>query len=106
MRRWGTVALMLFAFVVGFASTYNCGGGTSAEADGVLRLRRFLLDVTAGPRRGEIPALARETWRQGLARCSLPEVVSRTIVEVVDDLGNASPIQGLRGGAHRGRPAR
>lgn len=34
MRRWGTVTLMLFAFAIGFASTYNCGGGSSAEAAG------------------------------------------------------------------------
>ena len=35
MRRLGTITLMLFAFVVGFASTYSCGGGgSSAEAGG------------------------------------------------------------------------
>jgi len=34
MRRFGTVTLILFAFVVGFASTYSCGGGSSAEAGG------------------------------------------------------------------------
>ena len=31
MRRFGTVTLMLFAFVVGFASTYSCGGGGSGN---------------------------------------------------------------------------
>ena len=32
MKRWGTITLMLFAFVVGFVSTYNCGGGSSSNA--------------------------------------------------------------------------
>lgn len=34
MKKWGTITLMLFAFIVGFASTYNCGGGSSATAGG------------------------------------------------------------------------
>jgi hypothetical protein len=34
MRRFGTVTLILFAFVVGFVSTYSCGGGSSAAAGG------------------------------------------------------------------------
>lgn len=34
MKRWGTITLMLFAFLVGFMSTYNCGGGSSADAAG------------------------------------------------------------------------
>jgi|GEM_PF-3883751 len=34
MKRWGVIALMLFAFVAGFTMTYNCGGGSSAEAEG------------------------------------------------------------------------
>jgi hypothetical protein len=34
MKRWGTITLMLFAFIVGFTSTYNCGGGSSATAGG------------------------------------------------------------------------
>jgi hypothetical protein len=32
MKRWGTITLMVFAFVVGFTSTYNCGGGSSSSA--------------------------------------------------------------------------
>jgi len=32
MKRFGTVTLILFAFVVGFISTYSCGGGSSAAA--------------------------------------------------------------------------
>lgn len=31
MKRWGTITLMLFAFVVGFVSTYSCGGGGSSS---------------------------------------------------------------------------
>jgi uncharacterized delta-60 repeat protein len=33
MRRFGTVTLMLFAFVVGFASTYSCGSGGGGGDD-------------------------------------------------------------------------
>lgn len=34
MKRWGIITLMLFAFVLGFTMTYNCGGGSSAVAEG------------------------------------------------------------------------
>jgi large subunit ribosomal protein L7/L12 len=30
MRRFGTVTLVLFVIIVGFASTYSCEGGSSA----------------------------------------------------------------------------
>jgi hypothetical protein len=32
MKRWGTITLVLFAFVVGFASTYSCGGSNGTNA--------------------------------------------------------------------------
>ncbi len=34
MKKWGTITLVLFAFVVGFISTYSCGGGSSVNAGG------------------------------------------------------------------------
>jgi len=34
MRSWGTISLVLFVFVIGFASTYSCGGGSPATPKG------------------------------------------------------------------------
>ncbi len=32
MKRFGVISLMLFAFIIGFASTYSCGGGSNSNA--------------------------------------------------------------------------
>ena len=34
MNRWGTAALMFFAFTAGFVLAFSCGGGSSAVASG------------------------------------------------------------------------